>query len=162
MSTIHEIKRNLDGRELRFECQFLGRGPDWMAIHYVSQQSYDFRGVHLPCGSQTVALYQAGQPYVFWQMTSPAGELVGYYIHLADNVTLEADCVTWKDLTVDIWVYPDGRYELWDEEELSKFWRQGFIDDAQLSEIKQVKAQVLADLTGIIARCQARLREVSS
>lgn len=160
MAKIREIKRNLDGQRLEFECQLLSRDADGIILHYVSPRAYDFQTVRFVEGCRTTALYQPGKPYVLWRMESPSGELLGYYIHLAANVSLGAEQVEWDDLTVDVWVHPDGRYEIWDEDELRRLREQGIISEDQWLAIEGLKGRVVENLTEIVASAEAKLTTV--
>jgi len=157
MAKILEIKRNLDGSQLEFECGLLFRDANQAILSYVSPRAYDLRGFHLERGCRTTALYQSGKPYVFWRIDSPSGKLLGYYIHLAANVSIGPDWVGWDDLTVDLWVHPDGRYEVWDEDELRRFRERGVIGEEQLREIEETKQRVIEALAEIMASAEAKL-----
>lgn len=157
VTTIREIKHNLDGRSLEFECQLLHREADWLVLYYVSPRPYGFGSVHLPAGCRTTALYQRDEPYVFWRIESPSGSLMGYYVHLACQVSFDAQSVNWDDLTLDVWVHPDGRCEVWDEEELQGLLERGIIGPDKWREVQEIKQRVLSDLAGIVASAGARL-----
>lgn len=160
MAKILEIKRNLDSSRFEFECELLFRDANQVILSYVSPRAYDLRGLHLEKGCRTTALYQSGKPYVFWRIDSPSGKLLGYYIHLAANVFIGPDWVTWDDLTIDLWVHPDGRYEVWDEDELRRLRERGVIGERQLRSIEETKQRVIENLAEIIASAKARLATV--
>jgi len=160
MAKVLEIKRNLDGSRLEFECELLFRDANQAVLSYVSQRAYNFQSVRFEKGCRTTALYQSGEPYVFWRIDSPSGELLGYYIHLAANVSIGPDWVTWDDLTVDLWVHPDGRYEVWDEDELQRLRERGTIGGEQLRAIEEAKQRVIENLAEIVASAEARLAMV--
>ena len=160
MNKILEIKRNLDGSRLEFECELLSRDANQVILSYVSPRAYDLQGLRLERGCRTTALYQLEKPYVFWRIDSPSGKLLGYYIHLAANVSIGPDWVGWDDLTIDLWVHPDGRYQVWDEDELRRLRERGVIGEEQLRAIEETKRRVIESLAEIMASAKASLAAV--
>ena len=160
MTTVREIKRNLDGRVLRFECELLYRDAGRAVLHYVSPTGYEFAEVQLEAGCHTTALYRVGQPYVFWRITAPDGTLHGHYLHLAENIRIKDKGVTWDDLAVDVWVWPDGRHAVWDEDELRAFHERGLVSAEKVATIEGVKREVVGRLAEVVAEAEAELRRV--
>lgn len=160
VTKFYETKRDLDGHQFEFDCELLHRDADQAILSYIMHRAYELPSIRFEEGCRTTALYQVGEPYVFWRIESPSGELLGYYIHLAANVSIGPDWVTWDDLTVDLWVHPDGSYEVWDEDELQRLRERGIIGEEQLRAVEETKQQMIENLAEIIASAKAKLATV--
>ncbi len=160
VTTVREIKRNLDGRVLQFECELLYRDDERAVLHYVSPTGYECADVQMEAGCHTTALYHVGRPYVFWRIAAPDGTLHGHYLHLAENIRLEDERVTWDDLAVDVWVWPDGRHVVWDEDELWAFHQRGLVSAEKVAAIEAIKREVVGRLADVVAAAEAELRSV--
>jgi predicted RNA-binding protein associated with RNAse of E/G family len=111
MSKIIEIKHNLNKPDQTFECNLERHEGDRILISYVSDQSYQVLDILVPPGTQTLAYYQAGLPYIIWKWTGPDSQLIGYYIHICDEVEISETHVEYRDLILDVWFFPDGSHQ---------------------------------------------------
>jgi hypothetical protein len=140
---ITEIKRHINKPTERYECQLLADGPGRAVLRYVSDRAFasERLGVTFPPGCVTVAYYWEDRPYVFWGIFSPGAELLGYLVHICREVEIGADAVSYLDMLLDIWFYPDGRHIIMDEDEVEECLESGKLDRedaAYIAESRQI------------------------
>ena len=132
---IEEIKHNLDGTTERFDCHLVHRDPDYVVLCYVSDKPYAVAGEDIPAGSLTIGHYRPGSDYVLWEMYTPQAEPLGYYVHLCGEIRLGDRCVEWHDMTIDVWLGSDARFEILDEDELERSVEAGQIGPTEADRI---------------------------
>ena len=143
MPTIVEIKHNPSKPDQTFVCDLVRHDGDRIVISYVSDRSYSVRDICVPAGTKTLAYYQEKLPYILWRMTGPNGQLVGYYIHLCDQVQITEDTVEYRDLMLDVWFFPDGTHRLLDDDELDEVVSSGVLDVTTASDVRRNAASVI-------------------
>lgn len=114
---ILEIKRTLDGRELRFPCALLDRTPGWLALRYVLPSAAVVGSLPLPAGTETIAHYWSDRPYTAYHWIDPQGGTLGVYLSAATAVEIGPDAVQWQDLALDVLVTSAGGIEVLDDDE---------------------------------------------
>lgn len=75
-----------------------------------------------------------------------AGELVGYYCDIIRPAKRTAEGLEIDDLFLDLWVFPDGRYLVLDEEEFLEASNRGWLDDLTASRAKEELARLIAEV----------------
>ncbi len=143
MPTIVEIKHNPGKPDQTFVCDLVRHDGDRIVISYVSDRSYSVGEIRVPTGTETLAYYQENLPYVLWRMSGPDGQLVGYYIHLCDQVQITENTVEYRDLMLDVWFLPDGTYRLLDDDELDEAVNNGILNLATASVVRRNAASII-------------------
>ena len=130
---ITEVKRTVDGRELRFPCTLLARTDDWVAIRYVLSEAATVGALVVPPGSVTIGHYWPRRPYTAYHWLDPSGQTLGVYLNAATGVRIDTDTVFWQDLALDVLVTAAGGVEVLDDEEAraAPAWAQAAIDEAR-------------------------------
>ena len=155
MSTVKEIKHNLDGTTELFDCYLLYRGADYVVLCYVSERSHVVAGVDLPIGSLTIGHYWRSKEYAVWEMYGPDGELRGYYVHICRNVEFGEDRVEWHDMAVDVWLGADARSEILDEDELERSVQSGKIAPAAADAVRRSAEQFTKNAPAILQQLES-------
>jgi protein associated with RNAse G/E len=77
-------------------------------------------------GDVFVEFYYWDHPYNVFQVSSPEGELKGWYANLGLPAVLDAasEELRYVDLELDIWARPDGGYQVLDEDDLERLLTQ--------------------------------------
>ncbi len=148
---IEELKLHKDKPPQRFKCRLLLREPEHSVLWYSAQQAGAIRDILLPAGTCTVAHYWSDRGYVLWRMFYPGGSLAGTLFHICKDVSLGSPRVSYLDLMLDIWVAPEGKVRVLDEDELSAGAAAGLVSADELAWIKQQKKLILNGYTAIIA-----------
>jgi len=77
-------------------------------------------------GDVFVEFYYWDRAYNIFQISSPDGELKGWYANLGLPAVLDASNgeLRYVDLELDVWVRPDGGYQVLDEDDLERLLTQ--------------------------------------
>ncbi|MGQ9477000.1 MAG: DUF402 domain-containing protein [Candidatus Bipolaricaulia bacterium] len=75
-----------------------------------------------------------------------AGELVGYYCDIIRPIRRTAEGIEVEDLFLDLWVFPDGRYIILDEEEFAEARRQGWLDELTATRAREELSQLIEEV----------------
>lgn len=93
-------------------------------------------------------------------------EWTGYYCDIMKpvkrsiNVAGELDCFEITDLFLDLWVNPDGTYQIQDEDEFAEAVQSGAIDAKLERQARDVLTALIAEVE--VGRLESRLQEVFS
>src|SRR5450432_1251968 len=153
LPTIIEVKRTLAGLEKRFECRVLARTSTHLAVLWIAPAAMHVHGVDLPAGTVSVGHFWTDRPYNVYHWLRADRSTVGYYFNLADRTTWTAECLDWRDLTLDVLATPEGRLELLDEDELP-----AALDADARAHIDAGKAALLGAPAAVLAEVEAASR----
>lgn len=144
---ITETKRHINKPTEQYECDLIEFIPGHMTLRYVSDRKFASTrlGITFPPGCVTVALYWEARPYAFWGIYSPDTELLGYLIHICRDVRIFEKSVTYLDMLLDIWFFPDGRHVVLDEDEVEECLQAGALSPADQEYIKRSQRTAIAD-----------------
>jgi hypothetical protein len=142
-----EIKRHINKPDERYECDLIHLEPDRAVLRYISDRTFASTrlGVTFPPGCITIALYWHDRPYVFWGIFTPAGELLGHLVHICRDVEISGGTVSYLDMLLDLWFYPDGRHVVLDENEVAECLQSGLLAENDAAFIDEAKGVALAD-----------------
>ncbi|MBI3979624.1 MAG: DUF402 domain-containing protein [Chloroflexi bacterium] len=110
--------------------------------------SRDLGYVVLDQGGEWVESYYFDRWYNIFEIGTPDSRLKGWYCNVCAPARLDGDDLTFVDLALDLFVYPDGRYLVLDEEEFAA-------NRVALYRPEEVKAAEQA-LQELIALAEAR------
>ena len=150
MPVIEEIKEHKNKETQRFLCNVLHREANYLVVSFHSEREGKVKDIVIPSGSTTIAHYWTDRGYVVWRMSGPEGLPIGTLIHIVKNVIITDRHVQYLDLIVDIWITPDGKLRVLDEDELEVCKKAGLISIEEERWIKKQKALLLHNYTGII------------
>ena len=144
---ITEIKNHVNKPVERYQCDLLLKEPGHAVLRYVSDRTFASTrlGVTFPPRCVTIAFYWESQPYVFWGIFSPEEELLGYLIHICRDVSIGDDRVSYLDMLLDIWFFPDGTHIILDEDEVEECLRSGKLTEEDREYIESSRKVAIAD-----------------
>jgi len=137
-----EIKRHKNKPEQRFHCELLHRESGYAVLRYVAEKSGQIADISIVPGSTTVAHYWQDRPYVAWRMFDFNKSLIGTLFHICTNVCIREDHLTYDDLLLDIWIMPDGKIRVLDEDELQTCIAAGRISAFELNTIQRAHKHI--------------------
>jgi hypothetical protein len=150
---ITEIKRTLDGRRKEFACELCSCDDDSAIVLYRLKRDIVLAGVAMPAGTLSFGHYWRGRNYNVYHWIRPNGQTAAYYFNLADETSITAETVDWRDLAIDLMVTPDGACQLLDEDELP-----ADLDPALRAEIDTAVSYLLQAYPRIVAEVEVESR----
>jgi uncharacterized protein len=123
MPEVTVIKCNLEGEETwRYTARVLERGSDFIHLEaYFDRADMQFLDIQLNHGDLFLETYYSDRWYnVFEVRSRENSRLKGYYCNISCPAEIKSDSVSYIDLALDLFVYPDGRQVILDEDEFSK------------------------------------------
>jgi hypothetical protein len=148
-----EIKRTLDGREQRFQCQLISGDRQQAVLLFVAPAAMHVHGIDLPAGTVTFGHFWTDRFYNVYHWLDGRGGTTAFYFNVADNTVIEEGQLEWRDLTVDVLATPAGRLDVLDEHELPKH-----LDPAVRARIVAAKQAILSDPRQLMADIEERSR----
>ena len=150
MTLVTEIKRFLDGRQELFRCEGLAVGAREAVIRFQHREPRTVGGFHFPAGSVTYGFFWRGRHYILYRFVGPDGRLIAHRFDVVDEVRISRHRVEYLDLALDMWVDPDGRAWLEDEEEVAEYAARGLLSPQQLALVEQTRRHLAARYRRII------------
>lgn len=122
MTAVTIIKRDHAGQETwRYQGVLLDRGVN----HIISEAFFDredllFHGMTLRRGDRFIETYFADRWYNIFEIYELSeGQLKGWYCNIGHPAEIDSDTISYRDLALDLLVFPDGRQIVLDEDEFS-------------------------------------------
>ena len=122
MPSITVIKLNLHGQETwRYSGQVLERGPRHLVLEaYFDRPDTSFHGICLCKGDRFVETYYTDRWYNIFEIHDRDDDNIkGWYCNVSTPAVIKAHTVSYKDLALDLLVFPNGRQLVLDEDEFS-------------------------------------------
>jgi len=89
--------------------------------------------------------YYDGKPYGLWQVLTPEeGVLKCWYCNISTPAVFGDGAITFRDLLLDVLLYPDGRREVLDRDDLARALDEGL--DPALAAIAEQGVREVLDL----------------
>lgn len=150
-----EIKRTLDGREQRFQCQLIAGDRQQAVLLFVARAAMHVHGIDLPAGTVTFGHFWTDRFYNVYHWLDGWGGTIGFYFNLSDSTVIGDGRLEWRDLTLDVLATPAGRLDVLDEHELPRD-----LDPALRTRIAAGKQAILTDPRQLMADIEERSREL--
>ncbi|MGH2346155.1 MAG: DUF402 domain-containing protein [Chloroflexota bacterium] len=99
--------------------------------------------IHFIPGDRFLEYYYPGRGYAIWQIERPDGGLKGWYCNISTPVEEAAGTLSFRDLLLDLLVYPDGRMVVLDRDEFEAAQGEG-LDRAEAAGAEAALAEVRA------------------
>ncbi len=139
MDTITVVKLDHTGRKVfSYTGRVLDRGEDWVQVeaHYhfepVTVADVEFRH-----GDRFIEWYDRRRQYTIYQVHDAGDDHIkGWYCDIVRPLVEWSQSVAFHDLALDLWVWPDGRMLVLDEDEFA---------DLPLSETERASALAALD-----------------
>jgi hypothetical protein len=151
-----EVKRTLDGNVLEYPCESVLFEPGVRAVILceIEEPEQVVGGrLTLAPGTRSYGYFWLDRPYVPYHWLVD-GQTLCHYVNLGRVVSLEQSRVVWDDYAVDVLVWPDGRVEVVDEDEVPPG-----TDESILTFIADAKARLLAELDDVVALVERETRQ---
>jgi len=148
---ILEIKNTLFGERKEFQCIPLMVTPDEAVILYPMRHKARILDIDLPIGTLSLGYFWENRLYNAYHWVTPAGETIGLYFNISDSTSITPQKIEWRDLIVDIFITPDGRCRIIDEDELPLD-----INRSLLKTIEMVRGDLISDPVKRLAEFESK------
>lgn len=129
MASLEVKKFNVHGRlAATWTGHVLEHNPDFLLIEarWTRSQRLDLGYVVFEYGDIFLEYYLPNRWFSIWQIGGTYQRpLKGWYCNVCTPFVLEGGTLTFTDLVLDVFVHPDGRYEVLDEDELVELEEHG-------------------------------------
>ncbi len=115
------LKKNTAGEVVwSYEGETLRREENFIVLEaFFNRADLPFQGTVFKRGDRFVETFYADRWYnIFEIYDRDDGTLKGWYCNVCQPAVIEAGSVSYVDLALDLWVAPDGRQTVLDEDEL--------------------------------------------
>ncbi len=115
------LKKNAAGETVwRYEGRTLQRGENFVVLEaFFDRDDLPFQGTVFKRGDRFVETYFSDKRYnIFEIYDRDDGTLKGWYCNVCLPAVIGEDEVSYMDLALDLWVAPDGKQTVLDEDEL--------------------------------------------
>ena len=86
-----------------------------------NRQDLSFQGVLLREGDLFLELYPYGKWFNIYEIhDKDSGETKAWYCNVTRPVSIHGDVLSYDDLALDVFAYPDGKYVILDRDEFAK------------------------------------------
>jgi uncharacterized protein len=143
------IKRNLAGEETwRYSGQILKRSNNAVMLKALfNREDLPFMDIILKRGDRFIELFYSDRWYnVFEIHDRDDNSLKGWYCNVCQPVVFESDeRISYIDLALDLWVTPDGKQTVLDEDEFIALSLDNILKDKALDALAQLKSVFTTD-----------------
>ena len=162
MTRITEVKRHADGSAHRYQCELVALRPHLAIVLFRHWRGRSAGGFRFPRGSSTYGFFWPRRGYSLYRIAGPDGRLIAHRFDVLEDARLSQDEVSYLDLLLDIWVAPDGRVQIEDEDDVAAWAQAGLLSKAQQARIRRTRALLLRSHRRIEGEAARLLRELSN
>ncbi len=135
-AVFREIKRSIDGRERSFDCTAIAVTSRVAIVKWVFPGPMTIDGRRFEPGGWTEGFFWRARSYNLYHIVGPDGEPVADRFDVIDHVRIAPDGVRYDDLLLDLWLFPDGRVHVEDEEEVQEALAGGLLTERRLALVR--------------------------
>jgi predicted RNA-binding protein associated with RNAse of E/G family len=153
VTTITVIKLNHLGEELiRYQGEVLRREQNSLILKaFFNFQRYEVGEILLQKGDRFIETYYTDRWYTIYEIYDPQDDsLKGWYCDISYPALIEGNTITFKDLALDLLVYPDGRQIVLDEDEFDALPISVEVREKALAGLAEVQAKFSRNYPTII------------
>lgn len=145
-----EVKYHYSGKVSEADCGLVHLSAGMAVLKYYFQRDWQVEGLELGPPMYTYAFYWEDRSYNLYLWYRADGRLDAAYFNVVDSVRLSRGQVEYRDLIVDVLLYPDGSQTVLDRNELTEDIPSGLLE-----YIKAGEEDIIADLPEVVF--QARM-----
>jgi predicted RNA-binding protein associated with RNAse of E/G family len=141
------------GRRATFDAHLLHVDCEIVIMSHIAHPSkplYHAGKSVIESGYDVVWFLFKSQPYDIGRFYRPDGTWTGYYIDILEPVQWQKDdplsIAPLVDLALDLWLAPDGSYQVLDEDEYAAFVDHGDLTSAQARRARTALNQLITSL----------------
>ncbi len=144
MKQITEIKQLYSGQQKTYPCRLIQLDNGFGIVQHILEQDYKLDKLTLNRGMASLGFFWEKRPYNVYQWYHKKS-LIGSYFNISDQTRLTVEQFSWRDLYLDILIYPDYTYKVLDRHEVAQIKEKDL-----LSYIQKAEHNILTDYPRII------------
>ncbi|MGI8553370.1 MAG: DUF402 domain-containing protein [Dehalococcoidia bacterium] len=161
VAAFREVKRTITGEERVYECEPLTVSSRLAIVRFVFTRPLTANGITFPAGGVTEGFFWRDRHYNLYHMLTPDGEPIADRFDVIDHVRIHRDGVRYDDLLLDVWLYPDGRLQIEDEDEVAEAFEAGLLSPAKQQTIIQTRDLILRRREALVAGALKELQQAT-
>ncbi len=123
-----EVKYHYSGKVSEADCGLVHLSAGMAVLKYYFLDDWQVEGLALGPPMYTYAFYWEDRPYNLYLWYRADGRLDAAYFNVVDSVQMSRGQVEYRDLIVDVLLYPDGTQTVLDRHELTEDIPAGLIE----------------------------------
>ncbi|MGB9722817.1 MAG: DUF402 domain-containing protein [Chloroflexia bacterium] len=124
----------------------VARSREMLLLRAPLQHPADLGYVVFALGDTMLERYWFGRWYNIFSLYGPDGRLKGWYANICTPISFDGRTIRYTDLELDLWVWPEGRYLVLDEEEFEACVVR-HMPPAVVQKARSALDELLSDLT---------------
>ena len=151
MSSITVIKQDSGGKEVwRYTGSLLKRTSHVIVLEaYFDHQDIMLHGMPRRRNDRFVETYFTDRWYNLFEIhDGQMGNLRGWYINISHPAVFEGDKISYKDLALDVLIFPDGRQIVLDEDEFQALDLLLDVREKALAALAEIQSGIWHDELG--------------
>lgn len=149
--SIVEVKETLAGETHRFNCSLVERSETELVTLYVVPGKVVLDGINIPPKTRSFGYFWESRPYNAYHFVTPQGKTLALYCNISDNTRIDRSVVTWRDLVVDVLIFPDGSGQQLDWDQLPEG-----LPETLVNHIQDVAAQLVGNARNLLSELEQR------
>lgn len=144
MTTITVIKLDESGNEIwRYDGEEIKRQETCIVLEaFFNRSDINFHGMQMQCGDRFVETYYTDRWYNIFEIHDHHDDhLRGWYINIGYPAMIEGNTLSYKDLALDVLVFPDGRQLVLDEDEFNLLDLTNEVRGKALEALSEIQRQ---------------------
>jgi hypothetical protein len=134
-----EVKRSITGEDRVFDCTAISVTPRLAIVRFDFTAPLTLGGRTYAAGGWTEGFFWRSRSYNLYHIRSSDGGLIADRFDVIDRVCIHPEGVRYHDLLLDIWLYPDGRVIVEDEDELEEAFARGQVSPARRALVERTR-----------------------
>jgi protein associated with RNAse G/E len=115
--TIEVRPRYADGRVKQgWSAELIEHSEELLILQGLVQYPEELEIVNFEFGDVLTERYWFNRWYNIFALRTPQGQPKGWYANICTPITFDGKTIRYTDLDLDLWVWPDGRYRVLDED----------------------------------------------
>jgi hypothetical protein len=134
-----EVKRSITGEDRVFDCTAISVTPRLAIARFDFTRPLTLGGRTYAAGGWTEGFFWRSRGYNLYHIRSSDGGLIADRFDVIDRVRIHPGGVRYHDLLLDVWLYPDGRVIVEDEDELEAAVALGQMSPARRALVQRTR-----------------------
>jgi hypothetical protein len=155
-----ETKKGLSGKTQSINCELVVRDDYFAILKHTVQTGFQGEKVGIVPGNVSYRFHWPNRSYNLAKFFGADGTLLANCFQLVDSVELAEKAVVWRDLSITIWVAPDGAIQVVnaaDRPALTDTWLHIFIE-ATKQELLRKYPEIIVETDQILQKYPVELK----